>query len=115
MDRRIEDLTDDEVREKLAYHNHQIAEANRRYGHSNLKSDRDMINWAYGDAYMWQQEAKRRGITASRLSDILDKMSDRSLITLYRSAKRRAPHWFKDPKAMMVLRNVCHRRGLLDA
>ena len=112
---RPKDASDDEVREKLAYHNHRIAENQRRYGHSNLKSDRALISEAYSDAYPWQQEAKRRGISASRLADVLDKMSDRSLLTLYRCAKKRASHWFNDPKAMMVLRNICKRRGLIDA
>lgn len=112
---RPSEATDDQVREKLAYHNHRIAENQRRYGHSTLKSDRALIAEAYSDAYPWQQEAKRRGISASRLADILDKMSDRSLKTLYRCAKSRAGHWFSDPRAMMVLRNICKRRGILDA
>lgn len=111
---RPEEATDDQVREKLVYHNGQIADANRRYGHSNLRSGRGLIEEAYINAYPWQQEAKRRGISASRLADILNKMSDQSLLSLYHCAKKRAPHWFKDPKAMMILRNVCQRRGLFD-
>jgi hypothetical protein len=111
---RPDEATDNQVREKLAYHNRRIAESQQRYGHSTLKSDRALLDEAYIDAYPWQQEAKRRGITVSRLADILEKLSDRSLLTLYRTGKRRASHWFKDPKAMMVLRNVCKRRGLLD-
>lgn len=112
---RPSEATDDEVRDWLAYHNGRIAESQRRYGHSTLGSDRSLLAEAYDKAYPWQQEAKRRGITASRLQDILDKMSDRSLKTLYRCAKKRAGHWFNDPKAMVVLRNTCQRRGLLDA
>lgn len=110
----MKDMTDDEIREKLAYHNARIADNQRRYGNSTLRSDRALLSEAYDDAYPWQQEAKRRGITACRLADILDKMSDRSLMTLYRCAKKRAGHWFSDPKAMMVLRNTCQRRGLFD-
>ena len=111
---RPSEATDDQVREMLAYHNHRIVDSQRRYGHSTLRSDRALLDEAYGDAYPWQQEAKHRGISASRLSDILDKMSDRSLRTLYQCAKRRAGHWFADPKAMMTLRQVCQRRGLTD-
>lgn len=112
---RIEDMTDDEVREKLAYHNARIAESQSRYGHSTLRSDRALLSEAYDDAYPWQREAQRRGITASRLADVLEKMSDRSLLTLQRCAKKRARHWFSDPRAMIALRNVCQRRGLTDA
>jgi hypothetical protein len=111
----ITTLTDDEVREKLAYYNHRIAESQSRYGHSNLRSDRSLLSEAYNYAYPWQEEAKRRGISASRLADVLDKMSDRSLRTLHNCAKKRASHWFKDPRAMLVLRTICQRRGLLDA
>lgn len=107
-------MTDDELRDWLAFHNQRIASRRASHGHSSLPSDRAMISEAIDSAYPFQQEAKRRGITVSRLADILGKMSDRSLATLYRYAKTRASHWFADPKAMVILRNVCQRRGLIE-
>lgn len=106
--------TDDHVRERLRQHEVAITYARQRYGHSTMRSDVSMIEEALDKAWPWIAEAKRRGITSSRLADILNKMSDRSLRTLYRCGKNRARHLFSDPKAMIVLRNVCLRRGLLD-
>lgn len=106
--------TDDEVRAKLRHHDAQIVEANRRYGHENTRSARSMIDDAYIDAYPWQQEAKRRGITSSKLYDAMVKMSDQTLRTLYRQGVERASALFCDPKASSTLRSVCQRRGLLD-
>jgi hypothetical protein len=107
-------MNNDELRDWLAYHDRSIANAQMRYGHSTLGSDRSLLAEVYDRAYPCQQEAKRRGVTSSRLADILSKMSDQSLTTLYRCAKSRASHWFSDPKAMMVLRRICQRRGLIE-
>jgi hypothetical protein len=47
------------------------------------------------------------------LQEVLERVSDRSLLTLHRCAKVKARHWFADPRAMVVLREVCKRRGLI--
>lgn len=42
-----------------------------------------------------------------------ERFTDAKLLTLYRVAKTRAYAFFRDPKAMIALRNECTRRGLL--
>lgn len=42
-----------------------------------------------------------------------NKLSDRHLVALHRCAKKRLYAVFKDPKAMIALRNVLEKRGLL--
>lgn len=105
---------DDELRFWLAHHERAIVEANRRYGHDKSRSAQSLIDEAYSKAIPYQAEAKRRGITSSKLYDALAKMSDSTLRALHRSGKRRMPHLFTDPKSMIILRNVCQLRGLLD-
>lgn len=105
---------DDELRFWLGHHERQIAEAQRRYGGSTRRSSASLLQEAYDNAKPYQDEARARGITSSKLYDALMKMSDRTLATLHKCGKVRMPHLFTDPKAMIVLRNVCQRRGLFD-
>ena len=42
----------------------------------------------------------------------LKRMSDEKIIALHRCAKTRGYAFFKDPKAMIALRNEKERRGL---
>ena len=106
--------SDDSLRQSLRHHEMMVANAERRYGHSSLRSDIAMVHEARGAAHPWIEEARERGVTTSRLYDILMSMSEVSLDTLYRCGKRRARHWFSDPLAMMVLRSVCVKKGLIN-
>lgn len=104
--------SDDDLREKLAYYERQIVDRNRRYGGNNsTRSDRAMIDEAYISAYPWQQEAKARGITSSRLYDALMKMTDVSLQTLMKAIPKAM---LADPTQITALQRVCLRRGLMD-
>lgn len=106
--------SDEKVRQMVRHHETMILDAERRYSHSFLRSDTAMIDDARNAAYPWFSEARDRGITASRLYDILMSMSDTSLTTLLNCSKRRARHWFSDPRAMIVLRSVCTQKGLIN-
>ena len=55
--------TDDRLREMLRYHTAAVVEAQRRYGHSTLRSDASMISEASDKASPWRHEARVRGIT----------------------------------------------------
>lgn len=56
--------TDDELREKLAYHGRNIEDGKRRYGSSAMSFDRSLLDEIYDKAKPWQDEAARRGITS---------------------------------------------------
>lgn len=103
--------SDDDLREKLAYYERQIVDRNRRYGGNPTRSDRAMIDEAYISAYLWQQEAKARGITSSRLYDALMGMTDASLQTLMKAIPKAM---LADPTQIAALQRVCLRRGLMD-
>lgn len=105
--------SDDDLREKLRYHEGRIAYANATCGVGyHTRSQRAMLDEVYIGAHPWQQEAKKRGITSSKLYDALLKMSDVSLKTLLRALPKRT--MISDPSQVTALQRVALRRGLID-
>lgn len=58
----LRDCTDEQLLEALARRRANLAGREQRYGHSNLRSDRELISEANDKVYEVEWELRRRGV-----------------------------------------------------